>query len=85
MVYYATTETELHSFKTANIPYNFDFYKLFLEELPKLTQEAITLDTLIERTNLSKPQLTEWLKLALEEGVVKKLAKPVRYITSSHS
>lgn len=81
----SNTHTESYSFKTANIAYNVDFYKLFLEELPKLTQEAITLDILKERTNLSKTQLTEWLKLALEQGVVTKLAKPVRYITSSHS
>ena len=78
------TETAIESYNTTSTPYNIDFYKMFLKELPKLTQDAITLENLIKRTNLSKSQLNEWLKLALEKGVIRKLAKPVRYISASH-
>lgn len=56
-----------------------DFYQLFTEELNRLAQEPIKLENLIEQTQLHKSQLTAWLKRAEEEGVVKKLNRPVRY------
>ncbi|QUI64888.1 DNA-processing protein DprA [Pseudoalteromonas sp. A22] len=56
-----------------------DFYQLFIEELNRLAQEPIKLEDLIEQTQLHKSQLTAWLKRAEDEGVVKKLNRPVRY------
>lgn len=56
-----------------------DFYQLFTEELNRLAQESIKLEDLIEQTQLHKSQLTAWLKRAEDEGVVKKLNRPVRY------
>lgn len=60
-----------------------DFYQLFSAEIKELANEPVTVDELIERTQLHKSQLNEWLKRAVEEGVVKKLSRPVRYQTES--
>ena len=56
-----------------------DFYKLFISELKHLAKDPITIDELIESTQLHKSQLNEWLKRAIDEEVVKKLNRPVRY------
>lgn len=56
-----------------------DFYQLFSSELQRLAEKPITVDELIESTQLNKSQLTEWLKRAVDEEVVKKLNRPVRY------
>lgn len=56
-----------------------DFYKLFISELKHLAKDPITIDELIESTQLHKSQLTEWLKRAIDEEIVKKLNRPVRY------
>lgn len=56
-----------------------DFYQLFSSELQRLAENPLTVDELIESTKLHKSQLTEWLKRAVDDGVVKKLNRPVRY------
>ena len=56
-----------------------DFYQLFTSELQRLANEPVTVDELIESTHLHKSQLTEWLKRSEEEGLLEKLARPVRY------
>lgn len=56
-----------------------DFYQLFLSELKRLAEKSVTVDELIESTQLHKSQLTAWLKRAVEDGVAKKLNRPVRY------
>lgn len=56
-----------------------DFYKLFISELKYLAKDPITINELIESTQLHKSQLTEWLKRAIDEEIVKKLNRPVRY------
>lgn len=56
-----------------------DFYQLFLGELRRLAGSPVTLDELMESTALHKSQLNDWLKRATEEGVVKKLNRPMRY------
>ncbi|WP_447077782.1 DNA-processing protein DprA [Shewanella algae] len=60
-------------------PHPVDFYNIFLGELYRLASSPITLEELIEQTELHKSQLNDWLKRASEECVVKKLSKPVRY------
>ena len=56
-----------------------DFYGLFTTELQRLAELPVTADELIKNTGLHKSQLTDWLKRAEEDGVVKKLNRPVRY------
>lgn len=56
-----------------------DFYQLFIAELQRLAANPVTLDVLIENTGLHKSQLHDWVKRATDEGVVKKLNRPVRY------
>lgn len=56
-----------------------DFYQLFIAELQRLAVNPVTLDVLIENTGLRKSQLYDWVRRATEEGVVKKLNRPVRY------
>ena len=56
-----------------------DFYQLFTSELQRLAEKPVTVDALVESTQLHKSQLTEWLKRAVDDGVVKKLNRPVRY------
>jgi predicted Rossmann fold nucleotide-binding protein DprA/Smf involved in DNA uptake len=56
-----------------------DFYQLFTSELQHLASEPVTIEALIESTQLHKSQLTEWLKRAVDDEVVKKLNRPVRY------
>lgn len=56
-----------------------DFYQMFISELKHLAEKPVTVDALIESTQLHKSQLTEWLKRAVDDGVVKKLNRPVRF------
>jgi predicted Rossmann fold nucleotide-binding protein DprA/Smf involved in DNA uptake len=61
-----------------------NFYQLFTTELQRLAKEPVTVDALIESTQLHKSQLNDWLKRAVDEGVVKKLNRPVRYQSKSN-
>ncbi|MFC6443376.1 DNA-processing protein DprA [Paenalcaligenes hermetiae] len=56
-----------------------DFYQLFVSELQHLAKKPVTVDELIEKTDLHKTQINAWLKRAVNEGVVQKLHRPVRY------
>lgn len=56
-----------------------DFYQMFISELQHLAEKPVTVDALIESTQLHKSQLTEWLKRAVDDGVVKKLNLPARF------
>ena len=56
-----------------------DFYQLFTSELQRLAEKPVTVEELIESTQLNKSQLTEWLKRAVDDEQVKKLNRPVRY------
>ncbi|EKA7363838.1 DNA-processing protein DprA [Vibrio parahaemolyticus] len=56
-----------------------DFYDIFVAKFAKDASSPVTLDELIESTQLHKSQLNEWLKKAIEDGIAKKLNRPVRY------
>ncbi len=56
-----------------------DFYQLFTVELQRLATTPVTADELMENTGLHKSQLNDWLKRAQDDGLVKKLTRPVRY------
>lgn len=61
-----------------------DLYSLFLARLRAETESgALTAADLQERLQLTKAQLAEWLKRAMEEGEAEKLARPVRYQATS--
>jgi predicted Rossmann fold nucleotide-binding protein DprA/Smf involved in DNA uptake len=60
-----------------------DFYQLFTTELQRLAMEPVSVDELIESTDLHKSQLTDWLKRAVDDGVVTKLNRPMRYQVKS--
>ncbi len=55
------------------------FYQLFIQQLSCIAVNTITPDELIEVTQLHKTQINLWLKQAVDEGIVKKLTRPVRY------
>lgn len=56
-----------------------DFYQLFITELQRLAKTPTTVEELVESTELHKSQVNDWLKRAEEDGVLKKLSRPVRY------
>ncbi len=56
-----------------------DFYQLFISEMSLIAKDPITVDAIIEATNLHKSQVAIWLKLAVDTGSIKKLTRPVRY------
>lgn len=56
-----------------------DFYQLFITEIQRLAKKPKTIEELIESTSLHKTQLNAWLQRAIDEGLVKKLNRPVRY------
>lgn len=57
-----------------------DFYDLFLMKAESLCSNAPkTPDELVEALDLNKTQLNTWLKRAVSEEKLKKLARPVRY------
>jgi len=56
-----------------------DFYQIFIDELQRLACSPVSLDELLESTLLHKSQLNEWLKRAVDDDLVTKLTRPVRY------
>ncbi len=67
---------------------NLDFYDLFLMKAESLCSDAPkATDELAEILGLNKTQLNVWLKRAVSEEKLKKLARPVRYqwITTQQS
>jgi predicted Rossmann fold nucleotide-binding protein DprA/Smf involved in DNA uptake len=59
-------------------PFELSFYRFFLQKLEKM-DEPHTTESLAERFELPKSLVVQWLAQAADEGVVKKLTKPVRY------
>jgi predicted Rossmann fold nucleotide-binding protein DprA/Smf involved in DNA uptake len=56
------------------------FYGLFLLEAEELcSRQAQTPDSLAAAMKLRKAQVADWLKQAVEDGLMDKLARPVRY------
>jgi predicted Rossmann fold nucleotide-binding protein DprA/Smf involved in DNA uptake len=58
------------------------FYEFFLERFGAATnKKPATLEQLLEMFDINKTQLNDWLKLGVLEGKIKKLNKPVRYLS----
>lgn len=72
-------ETELILTPTNSTSEPIDFYKLFIIVIERLSDSPVTIDELLDQTALHKSQLNEWLKRAIDDGVIKKLNRPKRY------
>jgi len=55
------------------------FYQYFLFKAKLLLHEAKPADELLELLNVNKSQLNVWLKKSVEDQIITKLNKPVRY------
>ncbi len=55
------------------------FYQLFIQYLAIEAREPISEAELVETSQLHKGQLKIWLSLAVEQNIVTKLPRPVRY------
>jgi predicted Rossmann fold nucleotide-binding protein DprA/Smf involved in DNA uptake len=59
---------------------NMSFYEFFLRRMETQTgKEPKTIEQLLGELDISKAQLTAWLKRGTEEGKLKKTKAPVRY------
>lgn len=57
-----------------------DLFQIFVNKIEELTGEVpIKVDEIASNLELEKSQVNAWLKRAVEEGLAKKLQKPVRY------
>lgn len=54
------------------------FYQFFLKKIACFN-DAVTADELDAQWDVPKKQINDWLKQSVDEGVVQKLTKPVRY------
>jgi predicted Rossmann fold nucleotide-binding protein DprA/Smf involved in DNA uptake len=56
------------------------FYDLFIGKIENLCKsKAISEDELIQALQLEKSQLKVWVNKAIDSGIIKKIARPVRY------
>lgn len=56
------------------------FFEFFLFHLKELSRERpVTMGELVEKLDLKKSQIQEWLNLAVADGYVEKMSRPVRY------
>lgn len=55
------------------------FYQLFVQFLQTVAIEPISESELVEVSELNKGQVKVWLSLALEQNLVTKLTRPIRY------
>jgi predicted Rossmann fold nucleotide-binding protein DprA/Smf involved in DNA uptake len=76
----ATDESQTESVQQQPNKRTMEFYDLFLIKVEAACASgAKTTDELEEALGVKKSQLNVWLKKALDEGVLNKLSKPVRY------
>lgn len=58
------------------------FYEIFVRRLDALTAKGpVSLEDLLQRMDVGKTQIQDWIKRAEAEGRVSKLKKPVRYVS----
>ncbi|KPL81741.1 DNA-processing protein DprA [Herpetosiphon geysericola] len=60
-------------------PITINFYQLFLDYLKQTAKTPLSIEQIMESLQLTRPQVSEWLKRAIEAGYVVKINKPVRY------
>lgn len=59
---------------------NFDAYNILLQNIIEALSNELTPEEFAQYFNVNKTQGNSWLKRAVEDGIAKKLTKPVRYI-----
>jgi predicted Rossmann fold nucleotide-binding protein DprA/Smf involved in DNA uptake len=62
-----------------------DAYRLVIESIVLLLNEARTDEWMAEKMNVRAVQMKEWLEKAVVEGRAKKLKKPVRYLANTQN
>lgn len=60
---------------------NLDLYNHILQVLINILQEEKNIDEICQITNTDKKQIRIWVNRAVEEGMVRKLNKPLRYVS----
>lgn len=61
-----------------NISYE-NFYQYFLVKIKPFLNEAKSIDELSELLDIHKSQLNIWLKQSVDENIIEKLNRPIRY------
>ncbi|MCA0354746.1 MAG: DNA-protecting protein DprA [Chloroflexi bacterium] len=65
---------------TIDQPGTINFYQLFLNYLEQTAKTPLTIEQIMQSLQLTKQQVSEWLKRAIEAGYIVKINKPVRYL-----
>lgn len=60
---------------------NFDLYYHVIDIILEVLKEEKNLDELSEILNVKKSQLSEWINRGMDSNKIKKLSKPVRYVS----
>lgn len=60
---------------------NFDLYNHVIDIILEVLKEEKNLDELSEILNVKKSQLREWINRGIDSNKIKKLSKPVRYVS----
>ncbi|MBW6411014.1 DNA-processing protein DprA [Clostridium weizhouense] len=60
---------------------NYDVYVLIVDKIKEALKIGLSLDEFREKFHVNKKQASDWLNRAVEDGVVKKMNKPVKYKT----
>jgi len=72
-------DIEQPAFVQSSVDTGLSFYELFLAKAADICSEEKTVEELALALDIDKKQLGLWLKKASEEGIVKRLLRPVRY------
>lgn len=62
---------------------SYDAYELLIDKIIEVLENPLTLDEFKSLLNINKKQASEWLNRAIDEGKIKKVSKPIRYIAIS--
>ena len=72
------SNTEVESNKEKR---EFDAYYLVIKNIQEVLVNGLSLNEFSELLNVNKKQASDWLNRAVEDGKIKKLRNPVKYIT----
>lgn len=60
---------------------DYDVYVLIVDKIKESLKTGLSLDEFKEKFHVNKKQANDWLNRAVEDGLVKKMNKPVKYKT----
>lgn len=67
------------SYKNKVVVETYDVYELIIDKIKEALKIGVSLDEFQDKFHVNKKQASEWLNRAIDDGIVKKLNKPVRY------